>query len=285
MLSWMMEPIPSKPLKIPSGINTGIKLVHRFTVREGQVVELLLDFDACRSVVKAGNSGKYILKPTIKVIDTLNKSVVSGLVTDESVLGNPLGGAAVSAQISDGLSATVVRSTLTDLGSDFPDEKGKYELLLSPTQSYNIVAFSNVFFSNETITGSQMYAPACERVDAPWNDAEIDFALTSSGFGTISGEVFLGGEIVDSELAVYVSFYTVLSCGNVNDYVEVATLPLSLESPNDDSIIYSVDLPVGDYDVVASAEGFVPATRRGVTVLQGVITFVENLFLTKQADS
>jgi hypothetical protein len=274
-----------KPLKIPSGINTGIKLVHRFTVREGQVVELLLDFDACRSVVKAGNSGKYILKPTIKVIDTLNKSVVSGLVTDESVLGNPLGGAAVSAQISDGLSATVVRSTLTDLGSDFPDEKGKYELLLSPTQSYNIVAFSNVFFSNETITGSQMYAPACERVDAPWNDAEIDFALTSSGFGTISGEVFLGGEIVDSELAVYVSFYTVLSCGNVNDYVEVATLPLSLESPNDDSIIYSVDLPVGDYDVVASAEGFVPATSQGVIVPQGGTIFVEDLFLSTQAGS
>ena len=52
------------PLKIPSGYQTGVKLVHNFEVENGSFVELVLDFEACKSVVETG-SGKYILKPTI----------------------------------------------------------------------------------------------------------------------------------------------------------------------------------------------------------------------------
>jgi hypothetical protein len=248
-----------KSLKIPSGINTGIKLVHQFVVKEDQVVELLLDFDACRSVVKAGNSGKYILKPTIKVIDTFNKSVVFGLVTDDSPVPVPLGWATVSAQISDGSSAAVVRSTLTDLGDEVPGDKGKYELLLSPTQSYKVVVFKS-----EIITATKMYKPTCADVDAPWNNAERNFTLASDDFGTISGELFLDEDNVDPDLVVYVSFYTQLNCGNADDYVEITTLPVSRDSTDNDRIVYSVNLPMGDYDVVASAEGFVPDTGQAV---------------------
>ena len=85
-----------KPLKIPSGINTGLKLVHPFTVGDGEIKDLVLDFDACRSVVKAGKSGKYILKPTIKVIEPQDKVNVNGEVTD-SESKNLIGGASVSA--------------------------------------------------------------------------------------------------------------------------------------------------------------------------------------------
>jgi hypothetical protein len=38
-----------------------------------------LDFDASRSIVKAGSSGKWLLKPTIKVLDTEEYSVISGM--------------------------------------------------------------------------------------------------------------------------------------------------------------------------------------------------------------
>jgi len=68
-------------LKIPSGIQTGIKLVSGFEIYENQITELLLDFDASRSVVKAGNSGQWLLKPTIKVIGT-TVATISGTVTD-----------------------------------------------------------------------------------------------------------------------------------------------------------------------------------------------------------
>ncbi|MBW3001295.1 DUF4382 domain-containing protein, partial [Candidatus Woesearchaeota archaeon] len=50
-------------LKVPSN---KIKLIHPFTIVGGETTTLTLDFDADKSVHQAGD--KYILKPTIKVI-------------------------------------------------------------------------------------------------------------------------------------------------------------------------------------------------------------------------
>jgi len=54
-------------LIIPSSAQTGIKLIHPFEIRENEITELTLDFDAEKSVKKTGN-GKYLMNPTIKVI-------------------------------------------------------------------------------------------------------------------------------------------------------------------------------------------------------------------------
>jgi len=56
------------PLDTPSAVQSGIKLINEFDVAADQRTDLLLDFDACKSVVIAGASGKYLLKPVIKVI-------------------------------------------------------------------------------------------------------------------------------------------------------------------------------------------------------------------------
>ncbi len=260
------------PLKVPSGYQAGIKLVHQFEVIEGEVVELVLDFDACRSVVQASNGDKCILKPTIKVIDTLDKSVVMGMVTDDFDPAIPIEGASVSAQISDLDSARVVRTTLTDDGVDDDDnnnnivneeDKGKYQLILSPDTPFNIVVFS------EAKVGDQMYSPACAEVEIPVNDDVVqDFTLMKSDFGSVYGTVTVitnSGKIDPNDPpAVYVSFYANLSCG----YVEITTLPGYPDT--DGNLEFSVDLPVlkvGSFDVVASAEGFIPDT--GQAALNG----------------
>ena len=92
---------------------------------------------------------------------TLNKSIVHGIVTDDLTLETPIIGALVSAQVSDEHSARVVRSTLTDDGGTDINLEGKYQLLLSPDTSFNIVVFS------EAKVGGEMYSPACEGVVAP----------------------------------------------------------------------------------------------------------------------
>ncbi len=56
-------------LKIPSGESSGIKLMNLppFHVEEGDdLVVITIDFDAEKSFVRAGNSGKYIFKPVLK---------------------------------------------------------------------------------------------------------------------------------------------------------------------------------------------------------------------------
>ena len=55
------------PLTVPSGMQSGYKLVGEFDVPEGGGVELTLDFDAARSVHLTG-SNKYMLRPTVRVI-------------------------------------------------------------------------------------------------------------------------------------------------------------------------------------------------------------------------
>ena len=74
-------------LKIPSGYQTGFKIVHGFSISTEQTTELLLDFVASRSVVTAGNSGKRILKPTIKVGDMAELSIIRGKVVDTDMVG------------------------------------------------------------------------------------------------------------------------------------------------------------------------------------------------------
>ncbi len=54
-------------LVTPSAVQSGIKLVNEFDVASGQRVDLVLDFDACKSIVKRGN-GAYALKPVLKVV-------------------------------------------------------------------------------------------------------------------------------------------------------------------------------------------------------------------------
>lgn len=55
------------PLKIPSGDQTGIKIVRSFTVTRQGPTELTVDFDAQRSIHHTRGQG-YILRPTIKLI-------------------------------------------------------------------------------------------------------------------------------------------------------------------------------------------------------------------------
>lgn len=53
-------------LKIPSGTKTGIKIGETFVVQAGFMTDVLLDWDAEASVKIQGQSGKGILKPTIR---------------------------------------------------------------------------------------------------------------------------------------------------------------------------------------------------------------------------
>jgi hypothetical protein len=238
-------------LKTPSGWNTGIKLVHNFQVLDNATVELVLDFDACRSVVETGN-GSYLLKPTIKVIGTADKSNVYGTVSDEAT-NLPIAGALVSAQDSEGLFPTVVRATLTSSESG---ENGQYSLSLPPGQQYNVVAYTDQKVGADG--SQQMYAPACSNITVPdTGESNLDFALKKTGFGTISGTVTVNGSIdPDNPPTLYVHFYRTLGCG----YVEIKNLPISPD-PNTQTFSYSADLPFGTYDVVVTGDGFNPETQ------------------------
>jgi len=59
------------PLKTPSAQESGLKVQVHQEVTGGILYRLTLDFDAGKSIVKAGNSGNYLLKPVLRIISLI----------------------------------------------------------------------------------------------------------------------------------------------------------------------------------------------------------------------
>ena len=68
-------------LQTPSAQQSGLKLNIQQDIVNGVLYKLVLDFDVARSVVKAGNSGKYLLKPVIRTVLVAQGGSLSGVVT------------------------------------------------------------------------------------------------------------------------------------------------------------------------------------------------------------
>jgi hypothetical protein len=242
------------PLKIPSGFNTGIKLVHPFEVTENGLMELILDFDAMRSIVETGN-GKLILKPTIKIIEAVNYAEVSGQVSETS---GDLGGVRVSAQTYDTHSGVITEQAATYTDADYL--LGYYRLPLEPGQSYNIVAFS------------KDYTPQCAYLVAEnGKDYIQDFDLAPSE----NNQVFLDISFENSDPNpfpdVTVSFiYLDAECGDEsltdNNNIQVESI-VAVYYTEDLKYEYNdVFLPYGNYKLIASAEGYADFESDSFTV-------------------
>lgn len=68
----------SHSLKTPSAQQSGLKLNVNTEIEGGEVYTLLLDFDASRSIVEAGNSGKFLLKPVIRTVEFAQTGAIEG---------------------------------------------------------------------------------------------------------------------------------------------------------------------------------------------------------------
>jgi hypothetical protein len=64
----------------PSAQQSGLKLNVQADLTEGIVYTILLDFDAARSVVRAGASKKYLLKPVIRAVTEAQSGAIEGAV-------------------------------------------------------------------------------------------------------------------------------------------------------------------------------------------------------------
>ena len=90
------------------------------------MVDFVLDFDACKSVVKRGNSGKYNLKPVVAVIPLLSDA---GL----RVIGY------VAPSIASGATSVSVQTDGVPVKATAPDANGLFVLYPVPVGSYTLV--------------------------------------------------------------------------------------------------------------------------------------------------
>lgn len=119
------------PLQTPSAQQSGLKLPVDIEVGADEVADVVLDFDACRSVVRAGNSGRYLLKPVLRV---LPRVAVDGLVVEGHVAPALAAGLPAAATVSLQQDSVVVRATVPDAGGRFvlsPVPAGSYDLVIA----------------------------------------------------------------------------------------------------------------------------------------------------------
>jgi hypothetical protein len=76
----------SHHLTTPSAQQSGLKLNVNAEIESNSTYTLLLDFDASRSIVKAGNSGKYLLKPVIRTVNLAETGAIAGEIEPAEAL-------------------------------------------------------------------------------------------------------------------------------------------------------------------------------------------------------
>jgi hypothetical protein len=87
------------PLWIPSGAESGLKLNRPFTVAQGSITRLVVDFDLRKSITAPpGQDPNYIMRPTLRLLDQLQVGKISATINLATLATTQLGaGAAVSA--------------------------------------------------------------------------------------------------------------------------------------------------------------------------------------------
>lgn len=79
----------SYPMDVPSGAQSGLKLLTKFEIAAGSTYDIVLDFDAERSVVTTGppqNPKGFKLKPTIRAMAMAFTGPISGRVANPAAL-------------------------------------------------------------------------------------------------------------------------------------------------------------------------------------------------------
>ena len=113
-------------LTTPSAQQSGLKLNVQMDVAANQVADFVIDFDACKSVVRAGKSGHYNLKPVISVTPLLSPAGLRVVGYVASALAN--GSTTVSLQQA----GVPVKATV-------PQADGRFVLYPVPVGSYDLV--------------------------------------------------------------------------------------------------------------------------------------------------
>jgi Domain of unknown function (DUF4382) len=133
----------SHDLKVPSGIQSGYKLIGGFDVPAGGSVDIAIDFDASRSIVHTG-AGTYILKPTARVVvaPAATTGSIHGVVDPTDVA---VAAFAISGPDTVGASATV------------PGD-GSFVLPMLAPGSYDVALHPSAIYADTTIAGVNVTA-------------------------------------------------------------------------------------------------------------------------------
>ena len=256
------DPNTEIPLKTPSAVQSGIKLIHEFDVAPGQLLDLVLDFDASKSIVTLGNGG-YLLKPVITVVPTVLTGI-DGFV-DPSLLTSINNNVMVSSQVS----GTVIRSTVPD------PQTGEFCIDHLAAGNYDLVFTANGH-ATKVISGVPVPVSTNSSIVTMVSTSTEPITLPTSTTHVISGFVMTNPINTTDVVAQVAALQTFPAGPTVTVKSTSALVPALIPNQGPYTLVsmptgtpllgqYSTPLPIafteqstnaGKYDVKASADGY-----------------------------
>lgn len=263
-------------IKIPSGQLTGGK----FTIANGEVQDLNVDFDACASILASGN-GHYRLKPVLHAGEmALTSTSLTGTLVDSVTNAAIPGGKSIVA-----LEQKDINGTDRVIMQVTPDANGNFVLCPVPAGTYDVVAVAvsgtNVAYAATITTGVQ---PGTSLGKIPM----IAQTGTSTADASITGTVTTstGSAATAADISLYALQQVSINSSNVNVIIPLAqqgssTAALTTATgscpANTDCASYTVAVPamwpsIGTYS--AGGTTYTQSTATPVAYSIGATAFV-----------
>lgn len=167
-------------LTTPSAQQSGLKLDVNMVVAPGTVADFVIDFDACKSIVNSGNSGKYILKPVVAVIPVVRNAgmrvvgyVDPTIATASTNVSVQVNGVPVKATVPVPYDPLVVNA-----------DAGKFELFPVPAGTYDLVVTAAGH-----VTGVMTGVPVVSSAITTVNSTTTRIVTPTATLRTVNGTV------------------------------------------------------------------------------------------------
>jgi hypothetical protein len=177
-------------LMIPSGAETGLKLVRGFTVAQGSTTGFVIDFDLRKSVVAPpGHAPNYFLKPALRLLDEMEVGTIAGTVHLTALAAAQL---AAGAPVSDCHAGLYLFAGATATPDDFDgdasgDDGGTDPIYLQPVANAGVT--TDVSFSIPFVEAGKSYtlAATCDfdKDGMDSNDYRPNAASGEAGYQTM----------------------------------------------------------------------------------------------------
>jgi hypothetical protein len=242
-------------LTTPSGQQSGIKLNVDIDIAADTVADFALDFDACKSVVKRGNSGQYNLKPVIAVIPVISAGVV-GFVDP-----------AIAATANVSLQSTGAPPLPVVVKATLPDQDGRFVLFPVRVGTYDLVITANGR-ATAVMTGVPVTASGLTNI----NSAALPIAPPLATLLTVNGTLTPATATVRA-LQTYTGGPTVeVAWAPVDATNGAFTFALPIEAPLKTAFVANATSLVFAADAAAAGQYTLEASSNGATQTQAIDT-------------
>jgi len=250
-------------LTTPSAQQSGLKMNVDIDVAADKIADVVLDFDACKSVVKRGNSGQYNLKPVITVTPVLSDAGLRVIGYVDPALGT------ASTQVSVQAAGVPVKATA-------PDATGKFVLYPVPVGTYDLVVTASGRV-NAVMTGVPVITTAFTTV----NSAALAISPPVATQRAVTGTVTPATATVRA-LQPFTTGPTVeVGWGAVDATTGAFSFSLPIEAPvktayvaNPVTLTFTPDATAaGKYTLEAASAGAVKTTSINASAVVPPVTF------------